>query len=253
VTKEEAKIIFKSWQDYIETADKFSKLWLPVPESFLPYPVKLLEEAINIVAEGYFDSGDHKMVKVIHETIGYLAWSTKDGGVMTDEEALNGMKSKLETILRDPELTKALLRNLKASQESWMKSREAATGMPAHATNEREAAEKFFKDHPSAAFDVAMGKRGTLSMTFATAVYAQVCNQLEKGEYSEKVRDLMNSLENMDLSAEAQKRGYRNRDQAVEAGKEIVRARVKAVEEKLHRQANPTVLDQLARQIKKLF
>jgi hypothetical protein len=123
VTQEEAEKIFKSWLDYLETADKFSKLMLPVPESFLPYPVKMLEEAMNIVAKDYFDSGDHKYAKSIQDNMGHLARSFKGGRLMTDEEALEEMKSTLDMILQDTKLMKLLLRNLKESQKSWMKSR----------------------------------------------------------------------------------------------------------------------------------
>ena len=58
MTKEEARIIFKSWQDYQEIGDRFLSFMLRVPESFLPYPADTLEEALNIIAKDYFDSGD---------------------------------------------------------------------------------------------------------------------------------------------------------------------------------------------------
>ena len=57
MTLNEALIIFKSWQDYMEIADKFFRLMLPIPESFLPYPADILEEALNIVAKHYFANG----------------------------------------------------------------------------------------------------------------------------------------------------------------------------------------------------
>ena len=53
MTLNEALIIYKSWQDYMEIGDKFFRLMLPIPESFLPYPADILEEALNIVAEHY--------------------------------------------------------------------------------------------------------------------------------------------------------------------------------------------------------
>src|SRR5882672_5902467 len=133
MTKEEAKIIFQSWREYMETADKFSKLMLHPPESFLPYPVATIEEALNIVAKDYFDAGDKKMAETIQTTMGgYLSgyfMSFSNGKMValdkpqTDEEMLEGMKRSLDLILSDPTLKKTVLENLKKSQESWIKTR----------------------------------------------------------------------------------------------------------------------------------
>lgn len=93
-------------------------------------------------------------------------------------------------------------------------------------------ADKMYREYPEDAFKIAMGKRGVLSLSLSSAIYAKVCNELEKEENIEKVRELMNSLDNFDLSEEAQKRGYRNRYMAVEAGKEVVASRIKNLEKK---------------------
>jgi len=124
MTINEAQVIFKSWQDYMEIADKFSRLMLPVPESFLPYPADVLEEALIIIAKYYFDSGNKKMSENIKRTMSlYLPPFSETGARRTDEEAITDMKKMLDLIEQDPKLKKALLKSLKESQDSWIKSR----------------------------------------------------------------------------------------------------------------------------------
>lgn len=112
----------------MEIAEKFQCLMLRVPESFLPYPSDVLEEALNIIAKYYFDSGNQKMSENIKETMAfYLSpfFMTKEetGARRTDEEAITDMKKMLDLIEQDTKLKKALLKKLKESQDSWIKSR----------------------------------------------------------------------------------------------------------------------------------
>lgn len=118
MTLNEALIIYKSWQDYMEIGDKFFRLMLPIPESFLPYPADILEEALNIVAEHYFDSGNKRMAEIIEETMAYIPLTGR-----TDAEAITEMKKRLDFIEQNPDLKKVLLKSLKESQDSWIKSR----------------------------------------------------------------------------------------------------------------------------------
>ena len=124
----EAKMIFKSWQDYMEIADKFNRLMLPVPESFLPYPANVLEEALNIIAKYYFDSGNKKMSEKIKDLMAayllpFFKINNKTGSRRTDEQAITDMKKTLDLIEKDPKLKKAVLKSLKECQNSWIKSR----------------------------------------------------------------------------------------------------------------------------------
>jgi hypothetical protein len=126
MTKEEARIIFKSWQDYMEIADKFDRLMLPIPESFLPYPADTLEEALNIIAKDFFDSGNMKMAETIQTTMAsYLSPFFFKGteGFTKDEEAITMMKKMLDMMEENPDLKKTLLNNLKECQDSWIKLR----------------------------------------------------------------------------------------------------------------------------------
>lgn len=127
MTLNQALVIFESWQDYMEITDKFFRLMLPVPESFLPYPADILEEALNIVAKHYFDSGNKRMSENIKGTMSYLLpffnTNAETGARRTDEEAITDMKKMLDLIEQDTELKKALLKSLKECQDSWIKSR----------------------------------------------------------------------------------------------------------------------------------
>jgi hypothetical protein len=126
MTKDEAKAIFRAWQSYVEVADKFQRLMLTPPPSFLPYPIESLEEALNIVAKEYFDSGNRDAAKTIQNTMAsYLLqyYAHEKSGHMTDEQALEDMEKHLRLILSDPSLKKTVLENLKFCQQSWISAR----------------------------------------------------------------------------------------------------------------------------------
>ena len=129
MTFEEPIKIFKDWKEYMEIADKLGKLFILVPESFLPYPVETLEQAMNIVAKSYFDSGNKRAADDIQESMGkYLTgyYLPVEGHVvignkLTDEEVLKKMKMELDFMFEHPELLKIKLGSLKKAKESWSK------------------------------------------------------------------------------------------------------------------------------------
>jgi len=113
----EARKIFQCWQNYAETGDRFFQMMMQPPSSFLPYPVPVLEKALNIVAKEYFDAGDRAAVEAIHRTASaYMS-------MKTDEETLEEMQEVLNMIVSSPELKRSVLENLRRSQENWIKSR----------------------------------------------------------------------------------------------------------------------------------
>lgn len=116
MTFDEADKIFKSWQEYVEIAGKLEKIFSTIPESFLPYPVEILEEALNIVAKRYFDTGDRKMSKTIQETIAAFLWTHEK-----DETAIESMEKNLDLMLKHPELREVKLAKLKECRDSWAK------------------------------------------------------------------------------------------------------------------------------------
>ncbi len=113
MTFKQAQQIFNNWKEFIEINIKLQTIFGSIPESFLPNSPETLEEALNIVAKDYFDSGDKKMARNIQESIASLI-CYKD-----DKEALRDMHRKLEIILENPELEEGLLKTLKDTKDSW--------------------------------------------------------------------------------------------------------------------------------------
>jgi hypothetical protein len=127
MTDDEANIIFARWQQYTEIIDKFRALMLTPPPSFLPYPPDVLEDAINIVAKSYFDSGDSKTAITLqrHMTLSLGRYFRPEKNrTVTDEEALAEMAERLSLILSNPPLKAELLGNLRNLQRGWMETRQ---------------------------------------------------------------------------------------------------------------------------------
>ncbi len=126
MTIEQAEIIYEEWKTNIEILDKIFKVFSVIPESFLPYSVETLEEALNIIAKDYFDKGDKKTSNNIQNLMaahltGLYMSKNNPNQKMDDEEALLSMKKKLDLIFDSQELKKVVLENLKETQESWIK------------------------------------------------------------------------------------------------------------------------------------
>ncbi len=115
MTINEANKIFRDWKEYAEINDKLMKFFMfsGIPESFLPYPKEMLEEALNIVAKNYFDSGDHKASEAVKNTIAFLIF------YKSDEEAFDTITNNL--MIKDTKIREAILNNLKEARDSWTK------------------------------------------------------------------------------------------------------------------------------------
>lgn len=121
---DEAWKVFSSWQQYLEVADKFKRMMLIPPQSFLPYPAEMLERACDVVAKEYFDKGDKQTATEIQRLmVLYLGpYFHPDG--FSEEQALARMHKMLGLILGDAELRQTILRNLADSQQSWIDARQ---------------------------------------------------------------------------------------------------------------------------------
>ncbi|QSH39357.1 hypothetical protein JXR01_03615 [Candidatus Kaiserbacteria bacterium] len=118
MTIQEAENILKSWQEFVEFADKLSKISMSLPESLLPYPITALEEAANIIAKMHFDSGDKETGEIVQNGVfGYLVF------FKSDKEAIDGLRSKLNMMEESSELKAAILKNLKEAKISWEEHR----------------------------------------------------------------------------------------------------------------------------------
>lgn len=116
MTFEEANKIYKGWQAYMEIVDKLSTIFNQLPESFLPYPAEVLEEALNIIAQKYIDDGDKKMYDTVQGTMwGFLP------NHIADAEAMESMNRALELMMKHPELKNTYLENLRKTRNNWLK------------------------------------------------------------------------------------------------------------------------------------
>lgn len=114
MTREEAEIVFRDWQAYVEINDKLFQLFGPsIPKSFLPYPPDILEKALNIIARVYFEDGDINMHTMIRESVTTIL-CYKD-----DEEAAGNIVNGVR--LRHAELRKVFIGKLQKSRDSWVK------------------------------------------------------------------------------------------------------------------------------------
>jgi len=100
-------------------------------------------------------------------------------------------------------------------------------------TNQRDIAEKLYKDDPDLAVRIAMGEEKAQTSILSAAVYAKVCEEAEKSDDIETSMRLANSYHNSKLSAEAKKLKLRDPYSAIEKMKEVVNARRDAFERTL--------------------
>jgi hypothetical protein len=114
--EEKIEKIFEWWQNFVEFADKFSRLMLPIPDSFFAYSTEEIEGALNIIAKVYFDSGDYKTSEAIQETmIAYLSRREED------EKALKNIKERLTLFFENPKLKKTMIKALRESKDFYKK------------------------------------------------------------------------------------------------------------------------------------
>lgn len=111
----EADKIFKNWKQWYWPCHFIlhSIFINKIPESFLPYPKDVLEEALNIVAKSYWDEGNKKTSDDIKESICSLLNYTKD------EEAFQ----EASKTFSNPELMKyihLLIRNFQRDWRIWL-------------------------------------------------------------------------------------------------------------------------------------
>lgn len=123
MNKEEAYKIFEVWKNHIEIFDKLTKIFSIIPESFLPFPVEVLEKALTIVTEDYFNSGNKTASKNIQETMTLHTvglYLDTNGRKRTELEALSKMKKDLDFLFENEKIRDLKLRLLKESAESWL-------------------------------------------------------------------------------------------------------------------------------------
>jgi hypothetical protein len=115
----EANKIYNNWRQWYWPCHFIlhSIFLSSIPESFLPYPVDVLEEALNIVAKSYWGEGDRKYSDTIKQSIGSLLYYKKD------EEALQNASENFSS----PKMREVMLiyiANYKKDWISWLGKQE---------------------------------------------------------------------------------------------------------------------------------
>ena len=82
-----------------------------IPESFLPFPKKMIEEAMSILAKHHHNTGNQEAVKAIRNSIGFLTAHTDD-----ERAILEVLK-----VFNDPEWRKATLPAFKEFQKKGIR------------------------------------------------------------------------------------------------------------------------------------
>lgn len=85
-----------------------------IPESFLPFPKDVIEEASNILAEHHFNNGNKTAVSSIENAKAGLI------GYINDEEAI----LKSAKLWNEPAWRESMLPAFKEFQKSWIKTQD---------------------------------------------------------------------------------------------------------------------------------
>lgn len=109
---EEAIKIYEIWQQWSWPFHSllFSIFQSNIPESFLPYPKDVLNEALEEILNLY--STNSKEFEAVNYTKSSLQWSFSDG-----KDALDLYKRKLS----DPEMVEIISVNIKKYTDDWVK------------------------------------------------------------------------------------------------------------------------------------
>ncbi len=80
MTSEQASKIVTAWGIHLEhVSGKLNCLFMAsIPESFLPFPIKTIEEALNLVIKQHHDLGNQDAIKALQNSIGHLTAYTND-------------------------------------------------------------------------------------------------------------------------------------------------------------------------------
>ncbi|MEK7520048.1 MAG: hypothetical protein AAB581_02290 [Patescibacteria group bacterium] len=114
MTLDEASKIVQIWGIYLEYFQ--GKLIFifsaSIPESFLPFPLKTIEEAVNIVTEQHHNTGNQEAVRALQVGIAALsAYADDEEAVLSAAKAFN-----------DEKWRQVMLPALKKFQMDWIKS-----------------------------------------------------------------------------------------------------------------------------------
>lgn len=111
LTLEEAQNIVSVWGAYLEHTGGLRILFgINIPESLLPYPLDILQGALNKMEAFYYGQGQHDKVKLLEETEMILMQYADDGEAIKESMSyLSNTKRQETTIesLQDYQKTQA--------------------------------------------------------------------------------------------------------------------------------------------------
>jgi hypothetical protein len=114
VTLDEANKVFKVWKQWYSFHIILHSIFLSrIPESFLPYPQTVLEEALNIIAKHYHDSGDYNATRNIEESICSLVAYVKD------DDALQSATELFQWRCNEQKAKKAFFISIDNFKKDW--------------------------------------------------------------------------------------------------------------------------------------
>lgn len=115
MTIDEADKVVSIWGKYLEyCSGRFNMIFLhnkgKIPESLLPFPKLVLEDALNIMDKHYFDTGNKRGMELMRATMVELVLYEDD------EKALQNAGESLS----DPEKRKRIVTAIKDWQRTWL-------------------------------------------------------------------------------------------------------------------------------------
>ena len=114
MTFTEADKIVQIWVRYLEyVSGKVAMVFgVRIPESFLPFPKDVLNEALNIMSEHHLETGNQRRADLIKETAAEL------NAYVDDEEAV----LQAAKLFNDPKWREVMLPSFKEFQKKWIKT-----------------------------------------------------------------------------------------------------------------------------------
>lgn len=101
LTLEEAQNIVAVWGTYIEYSGGTRYLFgINIPRSSLPYPIEILQGAINKMEAYYYSQGQHERVKLLEETEAILMQYAEDEEAIKESASNFTNKKWQEAFLR---------------------------------------------------------------------------------------------------------------------------------------------------------
>lgn len=180
VTLDEADVIVGIYGKYLQYTDAANYFFASyIPESLLPYPKDTLIEALTIMAEHYYNTGDQHSVRLMEEVTAAL------GRYVDDEEALlEAAKNFSEPKFRDSFIKGS--KDMQKQRASVFKENEYIEKGTSHLSQKQwdEAIKEFTKV-------IELDSKNALAVTY----YNRGNAYANKGEHDKAIADFTTAIE----------------------------------------------------------